>query len=260
MEIYVIIPAKNEADRIARTLADYSRLKSGSEHVRIVVVSESDDGTDDIVKEFGKRNDNITLLRAGMGSGKGGAIMKGFRYAMARSGKCIVGFADADDAVTAKEFGKLLKRLAASKEIAGVIASRYSDGGSIAGRIGLRRKIASRAYNALVRILFRIGFSDTQCGAKVFRSDALGRVIRLVDINGMSFDINLLYELKIKGYRVVEEGVRYRQMNDGTSIRILRNSPQMLVAALGFRVYKSRFIKLFPRRVVRHIYRRIDRW
>ena len=260
MEVYVIIPARNEAGRIARTLADYSKLKFGSKPIRVVVVSESEDGTDDIVRKFGKLKSNIALLKAGKGSGKGGAILRGFRYAMARSGKCIVGFADADDAVTAKEFGKLLKRLAASKGIAGVIASRYSNGGSIEGRIGLWRKVASRAYNVLVRLLFRVGFKDTQCGAKVFKSEALGKVIRLVDINGMSFDINLLYELKIKGYKVVEEGVRYRQMNDGTSIRILRNSPQMLVAALGFRVYKSRFIKLFPRRVVRHVYKRIDRW
>ena len=260
MEVYVIIPARNEAGRIARTLADYSKLKSDLGRVRIVVVSESNDGTDDIVRNFGELNGNITLLKAEIGSGKGGAIMRGFRYAMARSGKCVVGFADADDAVTSKEFGRLLKRLAASNEIAGVIASRYSNGGSIEGRIGLRRKVASRAYNVLVRLLFRVGFKDTQCGAKVFRSEALGKVIRLVDINGMSFDINLLYELKIKGYRVVEEGVRYKQLNDGTSIRILRNSPQMLVAALGFRAYKSRFVKLFPRRVVLHVYRRIDRW
>ena len=260
MEIYVIIPARNEASRIARTLSDYSRLEFDSKRIRVVVVSESEDGTDDIVRKFGKLNRNIALLKAGRETGKGGAIMRGFRYAMAQSGKCIVGFADADDAVTAKEFAKLLRRLASSNEIAGVIASRYSNGGSIEGRIGLRRKIASRAYNALVRTLFRIGFRDTQCGAKVFRSEALSKVIGLVDINGMSFDINLLYELKIKGYRVVEEGVRYKQLNDGTSIRILRNSPQMLVAALGFRVYKSRFIKLFPRGFVHHVYKRIDRW
>ncbi|MCL5007313.1 MAG: glycosyltransferase [Candidatus Marsarchaeota archaeon] len=260
MDVYIVIPARNEKDRIGRTLDDYSRLEFHSRKARVVVVSESDDGTDDIVRKFEKRNSNITLLKATSGSGKGGAIIKGFRYAMARSGRCIIGFADADDAVTAREFSRLLERLNSSKIVDGVIASRYSDGGSIEGRIGVGRKAASRAYNLLVRSLFRIGFSDTQCGAKVFKSETLRKVIGLVDINGMSFDINLLYELKIKGYTVVEQGVRYRQKNDGTNIRILRNSPQMLVAALGFRAYKSRFVRLFPKAVVRHIYKRIDRW
>ena len=186
--------------------------------------------------------------------------MKGFRYAMTRSRDSVIGFVDADDAVLAKEFGKLIERLVSSRRIDGVIASRYSNGGSIEGRIGLGRKVASRAYNLLVRLLFRIGFSDTQCGGKVFRAEALSEVVGLVDIKGMSFDINLLYELKIKGYKIIEEGVRYRQRNEGTNIRIFRNSPQMLVAALGFRVYKSRFIKVFPKRVVRQVYRRIDMW
>ena len=38
MEVYVIIPARNEAHRISRTLEDYSRLKFRSGRVRIVVV------------------------------------------------------------------------------------------------------------------------------------------------------------------------------------------------------------------------------
>ena len=260
MRAFVVIPARDEEKRIAKTLGDYSRLPEERKGSRIVVASESSDGTDDIVREFSKKSKGVELLPCRKGTGKGGAIIEGFRYLLKQGDDFAIGFADADDAVSLSQFMRLLKRLESDKRLDGVIASRYVHGGSIEGRLGLGRALASRAYNLLVRLLFRVGFKDTQCGAKVFKASAVREVIHLMDITGMSFDINLLYEMKLKGYRIEEYGVRYRQMNGGTNIRILRNSPQMLVAALGFRVYKSRYIKLFPGWFIRYVYRRIDKW
>ncbi|MEM3841226.1 MAG: glycosyltransferase [Candidatus Micrarchaeaceae archaeon] len=259
MKVFIIIPARNEERRIAKTLDDYGKFAKKFGNIKIIVVSESTDGTNKTVMEAASKYGNIKLIEAREGAGKGGAIMKGFRHALGAGGE-FIGFADADDAVTSRQFLKLVKTLETNTELDGVIASRYVKGGRIIGKIGLARKIASRAYNILVRLLFRVGFKDTQCGAKVFRSSAIRAVMHLIDITGMSFDINLLYEMKLKGFNINEVGIDYVQRNEGTRVHIIRNSPQMLLAALGFRTYKSRFAKLLPRPLVMYVYNRIDKW
>ncbi len=258
MIAWIVMPARNEEHRIGHALEDYSQKLKGRS-TGIVVVSSSSDGTDKIVEGYSRRYNFVKLIKSAERDGNGGAIINGFRYAL-RGHPKFIGFVDADDSVGSAQFLKMLSLLKKDKKISGVIASRYVKGSKINGTMPFSRLVASRLYNILVRALFRIDVKDTQCGAKIFRSAALKGVVEGLTILGMSFDIDLLYSLKLKGKKVKEFGVVYDQVNEGTSISIATNAPQMLVAAFGFRIYKSRFGKLVPQSLLLYVYNRIKRW
>ncbi|MCL4389756.1 MAG: glycosyltransferase [Candidatus Marsarchaeota archaeon] len=258
MIAWIVMPARNEERRIGPTLERYAGRIRGM-GIGIVVVSSSSDGTDRIVSRYSRRYNFIRLVKSREREGKGGAIIKGFMYAMKDSPR-FIGFLDADGSVDCDEFLRMLSILKKDKHADGVIASRYSSGSKINGRLPTSRFIASRAYNTLVRLLFKIDVKDTQCGAKIFRADALSKAIGSLTILGMSFDVDLLYSLKLDGKIIRETGVKYDQSNEGTSISIARNAPQMLIATLGFRVYKSRFAALVPKKLMLFIYSKINRW
>jgi glycosyltransferase involved in cell wall biosynthesis len=258
MIAWIVIPARNEERRIRNTIEKYSKCVNGK-RIGIIVVSSSNDDTDSIVSEYSKKYNFIKLIKSREREGKGGAIIKGFIRAM-KDKPDFIGFLDADGSVGCAEFLRMLRLLESNKRIDGVIASRYSIGSTIRGGIPASRFVASRAYNLLIRLLFRIDVKDTQCGAKIFRTRAISNVVSSLTILGMSFDVDLLYSLKLKGRKIVELGVAYDQSNEGTSISIARNAPQMLAAAFGFRIYKSRFGVLIPKSLTRFAYNRIKRW
>ena len=218
MGIRIIIPAYNEESRIAETLADYSKLIGRKKGVKIFVVSESTDGTNDIVRAYAKKHHEISLISGKRRRGKGNAVVVGARKALVGAKDSdLIGFTDADDAVASGQFMQLA---AAISGYDCIIGSRYLKGSKLIGRITLQRKIASRAYNMLVRVLFGMRYHDTQCGAKLLRADALRSIIQRISVGDLSFDINLLYELERSGRRVREYPLKYFVKNTGKSVTL----------------------------------------
>ena len=68
----------------------------------------------------------------------------------------------------------------------------------------LKREVLSRAYNALVHLLFRANFSDAQCGFKAIRADVARRLLPLVVDDGWFFDTELLLLAERDGCRIHE--------------------------------------------------------
>ncbi len=79
MKLSIVIPAYNEEKRIKATLESLVNRFNGS--CEIIIVSESSDKTDYIVKEFSKDSAVIKLLSSTQRLGKGGAFKKGVRNA-----------------------------------------------------------------------------------------------------------------------------------------------------------------------------------
>ncbi len=233
MGIYIVIPAYNEEGRITKTLSDYGRLIGKVEGLRIIVVSESTDGTDGIVRKHAERHKEISLIPGKTKRGKGGAVMDGVKMALkGAKGSDIIGFIDADDAVTSSQFMRLVRAI---RGYDCVIGSRYLDGSRIVGRITARRFIASRVYNALVRLLFGMHYRDTQCGAKIFRADALRGIVRRIEVDGLGFDVNMLYELELQGRRIREYPIEYFVKNTGRSVTV-GQVLKMFVSTIWYRM------------------------
>ncbi|MEM0154784.1 MAG: glycosyltransferase, partial [Methanothrix sp.] len=146
MKVYLIIPAYNEQSRIINTMKFYEDVfrKDAIKH-SIIVVSESTDKTNTIIRNIKKKHGDVSLIYSKHRLGKGGAIKKGFLYAISKSsGNDIIGFVDADNAVHATEFMRMIRYLEANKSIKGVIASRYLKASKIVGHLALSRYLSSR--------------------------------------------------------------------------------------------------------------------
>jgi glycosyltransferase involved in cell wall biosynthesis len=234
----IVIPACNEAERIERTLHDYCREFSDIATV-LVVANGCVDGTARVVSKLRATYPNLQFMEISAAIGKGGAVRAG----LAVGPEPYVGYVDADGSTEAKEFRRLFEELV-RRGIDGIIGSRWLPGSVLTPPQPLKRRIASRVFNAVVRMMMGLRFSDTQCGAKVFRRGAVTEVLHELEISDFAFDIDLLTEMR-RNHRVVAEvPTRWSDVAQGSNVRILSSSRKMLMALMRLRFRRSALARL----------------
>ncbi len=238
----IIIPAYNEEKRISPMLQDYcnyfSHFPKGDVEI-IVVLNGCRDNTLEIVKNFSKKYPFLSWHNFPEAIGKGGAIIEGFKKAKGE----FIGFADADGATSAQHFYKLMNTIESTRDVDGVIASRWIRGAIVEPRQGLMRRIASRTFNLLGKILFGLKYYDTQCGCKLFRSSAVRTVTPLLGVTQWAFDVDLLYQMKMNGLTIQEIPTVWRDKT-GSQLNVPRVSREMFLALVRLRLMYSPFSKL----------------
>ena len=223
MDLSIVIPTYDEEDRIRAVLNDYSqhfteRLKKDYEI--IVVCNGCTDETPQIVKEFEGMNPCITSIRFHKKLGKGGAIKEGFEVAKGD----YVGFIDCDKSLSPEEFEKLFLTLR-NGNYCGTIASRRVKDSKILIQQPMKRRITSKAFNVMVRLMFDLSFRDTQCGAKIFKREPIKKLLPKFKSNGFEFDVELLWRLKKENCKIKESPVTWRYKR-GSKFS-LWNAPEM---------------------------------
>ena len=194
-KICIVIPAYNEEKRIGKTLGAYSSyfevLRKGKklDYEILVVINNTKDGTEEIVKKYVQLNNRIRYLNLIRG-GKGYAVIEGFKDALKRDND-LIGFVDADMATSPEKYFKLIKNV---EKCDGVIASRGLKDSKV--KTTLYRKLTNRGFNTLVRLLLHIQFKDTQCGAKLFKRKTIEELLKSQIMTQWAFDVDLLYKLK----------------------------------------------------------------
>ena len=235
MKLSIVIPAHNEEKRIADTLEDYGGFfgeKYGRNIEIIAVLNGCTDGTLRVVKRFEKKYPCLRHLDFKK-LGKGFAVIEGFKAANGE----LIGFVDADNATTALEFNKLIENI---KGFDGTIGSRWLKGSMVIPKQPLARRIAGRGFNLLNRILFGLRFKDTQCGAKLFTKKAAKAVTPRLGITEWAFDADLLYEMKIGGFRVKEVAIRWQDVK-GSKLNIMKTPLRMFLSLIRLRLIYSPF-------------------
>lgn len=222
----IIIPAYNEADRIRSVLKSYAAELPRQE---IIVVFDGQDNTPDIVEDMAKDCPGIRLLTFHERLGKGGAIIEGFKAA--RGDK--IGFADADESVSPRDLKGMFETLG---EVDGVIASRRLATSKIMIKQPFKRRLASKGFNMLVRTLFGLPFKDTQCGAKVFMRRAICDIIDELETRGFEIDVEILWRLRNKGYRVAEYPITWSH-SEGSKFK-LSHSYAMFSSLIKIRIQR----------------------
>lgn len=224
-DISLIIPAYNEAQRIEPVVKNYCACFPEAEI--IVVCNGCRDKTPEIATQLSLLYPNIEVLVYHEKLGKGGAIIEGFKHAH----RNMIGFVDSDESVNPAEVMGMFEALSRAD---GIIASRRLSGSKIMVRQPIPRRLASKAFNILVRIIFGLHFKDTQCGAKVFTKEAVQSVLNQLTTNGFEFDVELLWSLKKQKRTVLEYPITWRH-SEGSTFR-LSNSPKMFVSLLRLRL------------------------
>lgn len=225
--VSLIIPAYNEQGRIESVVRSYAESFPGQE--LIVVCNGCADATAALVNELNSSYPQIRLLDFKEKLGKGGAITEGFKAA---SGD-IIGFIDADESVVPEDIAAMINALG---DCDGLIASRRLKESRIFVKQPLLRRLASKAFNILVRLMFGLNFKDTQCGAKVFKKKAIKDVLPLLKTSGFEYDVELLWRLKKKGYKVREFPITWSHSESSTFS--LKNAPGMFFSLLKVRLWK----------------------
>jgi glycosyltransferase involved in cell wall biosynthesis len=231
MKLSIIVPAYNEEKRIGVTLKEYIEFfdeKLKKDYEILVVLNGCRDNTLEVVKKF-----KVKYVDVREAIGKGGAIVEGFR---AVEGD-FIGYVDADNATPPRAFYDLYKNI---KNNDGIIASRWIKGSKIGSKQPVSRRIASRGFNYMVRGLFGLNLNDTQCGAKLFKRDAIKKVVDKLGITRWAFDVDLLYLMKLKNFKIIEIPTEWAEPG-GSRMNVKKTVPEMFLSITRLRLIYSPF-------------------
>lgn len=220
----VIVPAYNEEERIAPTLAALDDfLTASSIRYEIIVVDDgSCDGTAALVRRIGTERPNICCLPTRPNRGKGHAVRVGMLAARGRARVMV----DADGSIPAGELPAVAGPVLAG-EVDVAIGSRYAAGASVSTPQPLWRRAWSRVVNRVVQRSLVPGVRDTQCGFKAFSAEAAGTLFRRARIDGWAFDLEVLALAHRLGLRVREIGVTWRD-DERSRVNPLKDFLQVL--------------------------------
>lgn len=228
----IIVPAHNEAARIEPTLRDYCRAFSALALV-VVVANGCSDDTARIVRELQTEFDNLRLIEIPARIGKGGAV----RVGVVAASEAYVGFIDADGSTPACEFARLY---AERGDADAVIGSRWLPHSRLEPAQPPARRIASRVFNLIVRLCFGLPFSDTQCGAKLFKRTALSAILGSLEAADFAFDIEILWRLVRRGFAVREVPTLWRN-HPASTVSLVPAAARMLATVVRMRLRESPF-------------------
>jgi glycosyltransferase involved in cell wall biosynthesis len=237
----IIIPAYNEEKRLHTSLKKVSEfLQSQSYQAEVIVIENgSKDNTLQIATEFAKHwnakhkdsSPTIQILKETR-RGKGLAVKRGM---LAANGEYRF-MCDADFSMPVSEINRFFPPALEASDIA--IASREAPG-AIRYNEPSYRHFVGRVFNAMIRILALPGLHDTQCGFKCFRDSIAKDLFSHQTIIGWSFDVEVLYIARTRGYQTIEIPIPW-YFNPDSKISVLNDSFQMGLDLLRIRINKLR--------------------
>jgi len=210
MPLSLIIPCRNEEDRLPGTVLELQKWQKFTPSVPlgelILVIEPSTDNTLRVAQQLARNMSDLPIKivankRAG---GKGYAVRTGLLKATQE----VVLFMDADGSVPLSFIRSLYLPIARNRYDL-CLASRRCPGSSITTPQPLRRELAGRIFNLLMRIQGFTNIEDTQCGFKSFSLAAAHSLAKSYVSNQWSFDVELLYLAKRDKLRILEIPVEW---------------------------------------------------
>ena len=181
----------------------------------LVVENGSSDRTFAIAQTFSETHPHVRVIKS-QRRGKGLAVQQGM---LAAQGEYRF-MCDADLSMPIQELAHFLPPAASDYDIA--IASREARG-AVRYDEPFYRHFIGRGYNLLIRWLALPDLNDTQCGFKCFRGEVAEDLFRRQTIPGWSFDVEVLFIGRLRGYRIIEIPIPW-YYNPESKIRVFRDS------------------------------------
>jgi glycosyltransferase involved in cell wall biosynthesis len=241
IELSIVIPAYNEAERLGRSLVTtIEYLENSGRRAEVIVVDDgSTDDTGPVAQKAFLEAGNIEtkLITVKPNRGKGHAVRTGLLHARGN----IAVFSDADLSTPISELPKVVGPIEAGNcDI--VFGSRALDRSLIGVHQPWRREMGGRAFNGIVRLATGLPFKDTQCGFKAFRSSVCKPILAAASIDRFAFDVELLFIARLAGLRSCEVPVRWDH-NDGSKVNVLRDSWRMFREVQVIRSRRRKYLK-----------------
>ncbi|RYE25630.1 MAG: glycosyltransferase family 2 protein, partial [Sphingobacteriales bacterium] len=206
MNLSIVIPAYNEAERITPTIHQFYKYLI-AKHIPFEILVVDDGSADDTVAVVTALQPNmpqLTVLPLPANKGKGNAVRQGM---LAARGSVRV-FSDADGSTPIEELEKLLQTLErGDTDIS--IGSRYVEGAEVTAAQPKFRVVWSRLTNKLVQRMLLPGIADPHCGFKAFTADAARKVFQQCSVDGWSFDLEALAIARKLHLKITEVPVKW---------------------------------------------------
>jgi len=227
VDLSIIIPAYNEADRLPATLAALRAfLVTRAWRPEVVVVDDgSTDRTAAVARAASAPAFPVRVVSLGINQGKGAAVKRG--VAETRGG--FVAYVDADLPYAFDGFDVAIQRLTTGADL--VIGGRDLPGSDEVRGYSWARRLSGQIYSILVNALAVRGIPDTQCGFKCFRAPVAQELFTRVTLAGFAFDVELLVIAQRWRLRIDRIPVRFTHSHD-SKIRLVRDSFRMFLQLL----------------------------
>lgn len=215
-KVEIVIPVYNEEEELKTNVLKLCEFLKSSFQKFVWQITIADNASTDKTGEIGKKiageYKEIIYFRLPQ-KGRGRAVKKAWQESEAD----LLSYMDVDLSTDLKHFPPLINSLTANFDLA--IGSRLLPHSKVYRRT-LKREIISRAYNILIRLLFKTKFSDAQCGFKAMTKRAAEKLLPLVKDNEWFMDTELLILAEKLGYKIYEEPVTWKD-NPGSTVRVL---------------------------------------
>jgi dolichyl-phosphate beta-glucosyltransferase len=232
--VSLIIPAFNEKARIVKSLDRILNFfKSEPYSTEVIIVDDgSKDCTGDLVRDRYENNGGVRIYQQSHNLGKGAAVKQGMLLA---NGEYLF-FSDADLSVPIETLPSFLTQLENRFDV--TIGTRRKDGAAIEVHQPFYRELLGGTYTKLSNRLLGLRVSDFTCGFKGFRREAARYLFSRQQLKNWSFDAEILYLAQLKGYRVLEAPVRWRD-DRATKVRLGRDIFRSFLELLQIRFNDS---------------------
>lgn len=231
----IVIPAHNEEQRLRPSLEKIdSFLKEQSYTSEVIVIENgSTDATLSVAYAAVEEMPGLKVLQV-EGRGKGLAVKHGMLAALGEYRF----MCDADLSMPIEQVNRFLPPQLGSVDIA--IGSREIPGAHRYEEPAYRHFIG-RIFNTLVRWLVLPGLQDTQCGFKCFSAKVVEDVFPMQTLGGMSFDAEVLFIARKRGYVIQEIPIDWI-FNPDSRVRLIQDSLKMAFDLLAIRRRSKRGI------------------
>ncbi len=216
VEVSVILPAYNEADRIKNTVERTAEaLRDITPSFEIIIAEDgSHDGTDKICEALAKKYDFVTHLHSDERLGRGRAMNRAFR---ASKGDILCDI-DVDLATDMKHLRELVQSIRDGYDFA--TGSRMLPQSSV--KRPLKRGLASKGFNFLTRLMLGSKLYDHQCGFKSFKRASLFAIMDTVKDTHWFWDTELLVRAQRAGYKIKEFPVEWKH-GGATKVNLIKD-------------------------------------
>jgi glycosyltransferase involved in cell wall biosynthesis len=226
----IVLPSYKKANVLSETIVRlYSELnKGGLDSFEVIVIIDGIlDNSLEILKSLEYKN--LQYISYEKNQGKGFAIRQGW---LACRGD-FIGYIDCDLDIHPSAINYAISILTNDPKISGVVGSKWISIDHT--HYPVLRRIASRMYRRISKMLLKLSVSDTQTGFKMFSNEVAKSLLAESTMSGFAWDLEICAIAAKHGFIIEEIPVILSRRTDDKSSLEFRTAIQALIDIFAIR-------------------------